>query len=148
MLVNRVIPAPASVSAQLKLRPAQPILHLRRLRALHGQPLAIMENYLPAEILDLHTTDLRHTGLYQALRAVGVFPKVVRQRIGARPGTTEECELLDEQPDSPVLTLDRLTHSDAGRPVEWAQHTYRSDRYVFTVTLTATYSKTEIKHGR
>ena len=96
-----------------------------------------MENYLPADLLDLHTTDFSSTGLYQALRAAGVHPKVAKQRIGARAGTTEECQALDEPPNSVVLTMDRLTHSDTGRPIEWAQHIYRPDRYAFTLTLTA-----------
>jgi len=137
VLLNRVIPAPAHVSEQLHMAPAQPTVHLRRLRALHGQPLVIMENYLPADLLDLHTTDFSNTGLYQALRAVGVHPKVARQRISARAGTIEECQVLDEPPNSAVLTMDRLTHSDTGRPIEWAQHIYRPDRYAFTLTLTA-----------
>jgi DNA-binding GntR family transcriptional regulator len=31
--------------------------------------------------------------------------------------------------------MDRVTHDDSGRVVEWARHAYRPDRYAFTVTL-------------
>jgi DNA-binding GntR family transcriptional regulator len=34
-----------------------------------------------------------------------------------------------------LLTIERLTHDDSGRVVEWARHAYRPDRYAFTVTL-------------
>jgi len=137
VLVNRAVPAPPEVSEQLQLPPRTLVLHLRGVRALTGQPLAILENYLPADLLNRDSIDLTRIGLYQALRAVGVHPKVARQRIGARTGTVEECQLLDLATDSPVLTMGRLTHGSAARPVEWAQHLYRPDRYAFTVTLTA-----------
>lgn len=100
--------------------------------------MAILENYLPADLFDLEDTDLTTTGLYQALRAVGVHPKVARQRIGARAGSTQECQLLGTPEHGPVLTMDRLSHSDIGRPIEWAQHVYRPDRWAFTLTVTAT----------
>ena len=60
---------------------------------------------------------------------------VAKQRIAAREGTREECELLGEPAGSPLLTMERLTHDDSGRAVEWARHAYRPDRYAFTVTL-------------
>jgi len=66
-----------------------------------------------------------------------VHPKVARQRIGARTTTHEESELLALEAESPVLTMERLTHSITARRVEWAQHIYRPDHYTFTVTLTA-----------
>ena len=50
-------------------------------------------------------------------------------------GTREECELLGEPAGSPLLTMERLTHDDSGRVVEWARHADRPDRYAFTVTL-------------
>jgi len=137
VLIEQVIPAPSEVAEQLQLPHGAMVLHLRRLRALGGQPLAILENYLPADLLDLTTTDLTRTGLYQALRSVGVHPKVARQRIGARTITQEECQLLALEQESPVLTMDRLTHSITTRRVEWAQHIYRPDHYTFAVTLTA-----------
>ncbi|MGS0686824.1 GntR family transcriptional regulator [Nakamurella sp. GG22] len=137
VLLDRVIPAPPEAVEELQLPPDAMVLHLRRLRALGGQPLAILENYLPVDLLDLTAIDLTTTGLYQALRAVGVHPKVARQRIGARTITHQECQLLALTPESPVLTMNRLTHSITARPLEWAQHIYRPDRYTFTVTLTA-----------
>jgi len=137
VLVNRVIAAPADIAVHLQLPGRQPVLHLRRVRALDGEPLAILENYLPADLLDMHSVDLTFTGLYRALRAVGVHPKVAKQRIGARTGTQEECELLAEPAESALLTMDRLTHADTGQPVEWGRHLYRPDRYAFTHTVTA-----------
>ena len=79
--------------------------------------------------------DLTTIGLDQAMGDAGVRLCVAKQRIGARDGTREECELLEVPAGSPVLTMDRVTHDDSGRVVEWARHAYRPDRYAFTVTL-------------
>ena len=66
---------------------------------------------------------------------MGVRLRVAQQRIGARTGTPEECRMLEEPVEAPLLTMDRLTHDDTGRPVEWGRHLYRPDRYAYSVTL-------------
>jgi len=137
VLVNEVIPASTEVASILNIAVGQPVLHLRRLRGVNGDPLAVLNNYVATHLIDLRDTDFSRIGLYPALRAVGVRPSMARQRIGAREGTPEECTLLDEPAGGALLTMDRITHSDTGRPVEWGRHIYRPDRYAFTVTLTA-----------
>ena len=137
VLVSEVIPASTEVAANLTIAVGQPVLHLRRIRGVNGDPLAVLNNYLATHLIDLRDSDLSRIGLYAALRAVGVRPAMARQRISAREGTAEECRLLDEPTGSALLTMDRITHSDTGRPVEWGRHVYRPDRYAFTVTLTA-----------
>jgi len=140
VLVNEVIPGSDEVCARLRVPRRQPVLHLRRVRLVADEPLAILENYLPetvgaAAAAQIGAADLTTIGLYQATREAGVRMCVAKQRIAAREGTPEECELLGEPVGSPVLTMDRLTHNDSGRVVEWARHAYRPDRYAFTVTL-------------
>ena len=43
--------------------------------------------------------------------------------------------MLDEPAEAPLLTMERVTHDDTGRPVEWGRHLYRPDRYAYAVTL-------------
>ena len=136
VLINDVVQASDEVSAALAVARRQPVLHLRRIRSAGGEPLAILENYLPTDLLPVGESDLRSVGLYQAMRAAGVRMKVARQRIGAREGRTEECRLLDGPATSPLLTMDRITHDDTGVPVEWGRHVYRPGRYTFSITLT------------
>jgi DNA-binding GntR family transcriptional regulator len=112
-----------------------PVLHLRRLRFSADEPLAVLENWLPEQFTDLTEASLAERGMYQLLRSRGVGMRVARQRIGARRGTSEECQLLDEHRGSPLLTMERTTHDDSGRAVEWGRHVYRASRYAFEVTL-------------
>ncbi len=135
VLHNAVISADERISTRLDVPVGAKVLQLRRLRWADGEPLAILENFLPDRLLDLGDADLQQRGLYQLMRARGVHIKVAKQRIGARAGTTEEGRLLQERRGSPLLTMDRTTHDDSGRTIEWGHHVYRASRYSFEVTL-------------
>jgi DNA-binding GntR family transcriptional regulator len=135
VLINEVLRAGDEVAAMLAIRPGTNVLHLRRLRFAHEEPLAIMENYLPADLIGIGEMDLAGRGLYQLMRAKGVNIRVAKQKIGARTGTPEECTLLGEKRGSPVLTMERAAHDDSGRAVEWGRHAYRASQYSFEVTL-------------
>jgi DNA-binding GntR family transcriptional regulator len=143
VLINEVIIGSDEVCARLRVPGRQSVLQLRRVRLVGDEPLAILENYLPDDLGTasggiaggIAGADLTAVGLYQAMRDAGVRMCVAKQRIGAREGTREGCELLEVPTGSPVLTMDRVTHDDSGRVVEWARRAYRPDRYAFTVTL-------------
>ncbi len=135
LLTREVVPADDQIATQLDITPGKAILHLRRLRFANGEPLAIMENFLPEDLADLPEKDLEERGLYQMMRSRGIHIRVAKQRIGARTGTTEECRLLTERRNSPLLTMDRSTYDDSGRTVEWGHHVYRASQYSFAVTL-------------
>jgi DNA-binding GntR family transcriptional regulator len=135
LLTREVIPADEATAKQLDIAVGKAILHLRRLRYANGEPLAIMENFLPEDLADLPEKDLEERGLYQMMRSRGIHIRVAKQRIGARTGTTEECRLLTERRNSPLLTMDRSTYDDSGRTVEWGHHVYRASQYSFAVTL-------------
>lgn len=135
LLAFNLVPAPPEVADVLGLAVDEPVIHLLRLRFAADQPLAIMENYLPEDVVDLTTVDLSRTGLYGALRGCGVSLKVATQRIGARAGTADECRLLGEPTNSPMLTIERITHDDNARVVEYASHLYRASRYEYAMTL-------------
>jgi DNA-binding GntR family transcriptional regulator len=135
VLTNEIVPATDEVSVMLAVAAGSRVLHLRRLRFAHTEPLAIMENFLPEDLITLGNMDLAARGLYQLMRAKGVNIRVAKQRIGARTGSPEECSLLGEKRGSPVLTMDRAAHDDSGRAVEWGRHCYRASQYSFEVTL-------------
>ncbi|GAA1996705.1 GntR family transcriptional regulator [Nakamurella flavida] len=135
VLANELVPAPAEVAVKLDVAPGTTVLHLRRLRFAGGEPLAIMANWLPEELAEVGHADLSVRGMYQVMRARGVHMRVARQKIGARTATAEESRLLTEARHSPVLTMERITHDDSGKAVEWGRHAYRASLYSFEVTL-------------
>lgn len=137
VLAHRVVPAPAAVAEGLAVDAGSDVVYLRRQRSTDGIPVALLENYLPAEFADITTEQLEQRGLYQILRARGITIRVAKQTIGARRAQGDEAELLDIERGGPVLTMDRIAYDVAGRAFEYGHHCYRPDMYSFETTLVA-----------
>ncbi|MDH2414025.1 GntR family transcriptional regulator [Nocardioides sp. CER19] len=135
VLVNRVEPAPADVAEQLGLAPGSDVRRLERVRRAGGAPLALLRNWLPADVLTAEDDELESRGLYELLRERGVHLRIARQRIGARGSTAAEGELLDVAPGQALLTMQRTAYGDSGRAVEYGDHCYRPDSYSIEVTV-------------
>lgn len=135
VLTNEVVTASDDVAAAMNLQHPYAVLHLRRVRYTHDEPVAILDNYLPDRLVDIGQGDLAKQGLYQLMRAAGVRMKIAKQRIGAREGTRDECKRLNERPKSPLLTMERITNDDTGKVVVWGRHVFRPSQYQFSVTL-------------
>lgn len=136
VLLNQVIDVGADVAELLEAPGLTRVRRLRRVRSTGGEPLAVMNNYLPDGIIDPTDDELREKGLYQLLRSAGVRLHAAQQDIGARLATEEDAELLDEQPGAALLTMRRTTYDDTGRVVEHGWHVYRASRYSFSLPLT------------
>jgi DNA-binding GntR family transcriptional regulator len=135
LLLHEMITPPGDVMEALDLQSAEPILHIKRLRSAGDEPIALLENYLPAELSDISAEQLENQGLYQLLRAKGATMRVAKQRIGARAATQEEGELFGRPVGSPVLTMTRTAYDNGGRAVEFGNHSYLPETYSFEMTL-------------
>lgn len=122
------------VATELNLAADAEVVMIQRLRCANGEPLAVMTNYLPADLAP-DAEELEASGLYQALRTRGVHIRLARQRIGARPATRSEARLLNEKAGAPLLTMSRTAFDDSGKAVEYGSHCYRASRYYFETTL-------------
>jgi DNA-binding GntR family transcriptional regulator len=134
LLHEEMVPR-AEVLEALVLPPGTTVLRIKRLRSTEGVPLALLENFLPPDFLNIDTEQLQHHGLYQLLRSRGTTMRVARQTIGARACTAEEVQLFGQKPGSPVLTMSRTLFDQSGHAVEYGEHSYRPDLYSFEVTL-------------
>jgi DNA-binding GntR family transcriptional regulator len=123
------------VAQELRLSTGSLVWSLERLRFVGDEPLALLHNYLPVNILDLETVDLAASGLYECLRQAGIQLRVANQQIGARRAEAREARLLGERRGSPLLTMARTAFDSTGRAVEYGTHVYRPERYTFEVTL-------------
>jgi DNA-binding GntR family transcriptional regulator len=129
------VPAEEDVAHELQLEIGADVWSLERLRFVGKEPLALMHNFIPIEIVDLGLVDLEKTGLYAHLRASGILMRVARQRIGARGAAPAEAALLHEKRGAPLLTMQRTAYDNAGQAVEYGRHAYRPDLYAFELTL-------------
>jgi len=135
LLEMNVKAADARVAKELGVEEGSALLYLHRVRLADAIPVAVMENWLPAEFDDLSADDVIEHGLYQVLRSRGVTMRVAKQRIGARKASTEESGFLEIDKGSAVLTMDRTAFDSSGRAVEYGHHCYRPDLYSFEVTI-------------
>jgi len=127
--------ATAEVAAALAVAQGAEVRRVERLRLTHGEPMAYLCNHLPSDLLQGESEELESTGLYRLMRGAGITLHSARQSVGARAATAEEAKLLGEAVGAPLLTMERTTFDDTGRPVEYASHLYRASRYSFEFQL-------------
>ena len=127
----------ARAAQVLGLDPETKLVYLERLRSVQEGPMAILRNWLAPSWADLPLEDLTSQGLYNVLRRRGAIAAVAHQTIGARRAEPDERKLLQLDKNDPVLTMTRRAYNSAGNPVEFGDHCYRSDRYVFDITVYA-----------
>jgi DNA-binding GntR family transcriptional regulator len=131
------IGAPDTIAAALEMPPGTEVIWIERLRYAGGEPLALMHNAIPADLIRLTAEDLAEHGLYELLRRAGYIPRIATQVIGARSATTTEARILHEKRGASVLTMARTAWDGAGRALEYGSHLYRASRYSFELNLSA-----------
>jgi len=134
VLEYRIAAGEPEVTKVLGLAEEAPVLTLRRLRFAGGEPLALLNNHLPATLAP-DPERLERDGLYQCLRDLGVHLRVAHQTVGARLATAAEARLLDERPRAALVTMERTAFDDNGAVVEHGDHVYRASRYRVETTL-------------
>ncbi len=137
VLSLRVIPAPEAVADALKIPAGTEVTWFERLRYAGDEPLALMHNAIPLDVLRVDRDDLAAHGLYELLRRAGHLPGVATQVIGARAASAGEARVLGENRGAAVLTMTRIAWDTAGRVLEYGSHLYRASRYSFELSLTA-----------
>jgi DNA-binding GntR family transcriptional regulator len=132
-----VRPAPDHVAEALGIPEGAEVTWFERLRHAGGEPLAIMHNAVPVDVLTIRREDLERRGLYELLRAAGRVPRMANQVVGARAATSAEARVLGDPRGAPLLTMTRTAWDESGRAVEYGSHIYRASRYSFELTLTS-----------
>jgi DNA-binding GntR family transcriptional regulator len=133
----RVIAAPQEVADALECAPGSEVTWIERLRYAGGEPLALMHNAIPVDLLQLTERDLAEHGLYELLRRAGFVPRIATQVIGARSATAAEGRILAEKRGASLLTMTRTAWDASGRALEYGSHVYRASRYSFELNLSA-----------
>jgi DNA-binding GntR family transcriptional regulator len=135
VLACGTVPADDTVATALGLRAGEPVVALERLRSAQDEPLAILRNWLPADLGELSAELLADQGLYALLRRYGVHLRIANQRIGATTADADQARLLACREGDALVTTERLSYDDTGRPVELGRHLYRADSYSFEITV-------------
>ena len=136
VLDRELVAAPAAVAERLGVPAGTQVLHLERLRSARDEPLAVMRNWLPADLAPVLTAEALETrGLYELMRGTGVHLRIATQRIAARGATAPEARLLQVRKGAPLLTMERLTYDGSGAAVELGSHVYNAETYSIEMTV-------------
>jgi len=137
VLELRVVPAGEQVARALEIPVGSEITWIERLRYAGDEPLALMHNAIPVDLIRLTGADLAERGLYELLRRAGHVPRIATQMIGARAASAAEARILDEKRGASLLTMSRTAWDAGGRALEHGSHVYRASRYSFELNLSA-----------
>ena len=102
-----------------------------RLRLANGEPMSLEESllvhrYCPGVLQhDYAVQPLRET----LEREYGLRLVYAKQVIHAIPAPARLANLLEIQPKSPLLFIERVSYSQGGIPIEFLRISYRADRY-------------------
>lgn len=135
-LIARTEPAPPSVAEALELEAAAEIHHLRRLLTADASPIAIEENWIPADLAPALLDGEPTFSVYAALTEAGLAPEWGEDVIEGHAATPEEAALLGVPVRAPALDITRRTfHRDLA--VDYSRSLYRADRYKLWVPVAA-----------
>lgn len=127
-----VIPTPKEVMA-LGISPDQLVVRLRRVRLSDDTPIALECATIPQNMLPVALFE--GDSLYAALEAQGVRPAKGTQRIRAGVMSPAEAELLDTDPGTALLIVERRCTTSDGRLVEFTETRYNGTCYDFVTEL-------------
>ncbi|HEX7003850.1 MAG TPA: GntR family transcriptional regulator [Trueperaceae bacterium] len=132
-------PADGPAAISLGIEAGEPVLRITRVRTAHEMPLALQVAHLPPRLADLSTERLEALGsLYRTIdEQFGIRPHRARQTVASRLSTPTEQRLLELEPGTPVLALERTTFDGDGVAFEYVRSAYRGDRYRMALDLRA-----------
>ncbi len=137
VLFQDVIPAPAKVARRLDIQAEEPVVYLRRLRFVQGEPFVLVSSYLPNSLCPgLEKVDFREQSLYSYLELhCGLVIVRGRRVIEAVGANAEEAKYLQVSVGAPLILLDSVSYGEDDMPIEYYHAAHRGDRSQFEVEL-------------
>lgn len=113
------------------------VLHLSRLRFANGEPMVIVDTYLPYSMfLNLEQEDFEQNSLYALLESkYHCIIQSVHRTIEATLATDEMAKLLNIPKHSAICTTTTTSYNQNDVPIEYSIAQYRGDRNKFSLKL-------------
>lgn len=128
------------IVSKLQLKPSTLVTRIERVRTADGEPVSHQVSYVPFDIGNQITEKAlrRSTSLYHTIKdATNTQVAYARDEITARAASSQECQMLDLPPHSPVLVLYRTAYGEGKIPVEYAVSVMKSDKFYYSVFISS-----------
>jgi GntR family transcriptional regulator len=131
------------IAARLHLAPSDKVTSLERLILLDGNPLAVVEAYLPAALgAKVIREDLTRVPVIEAIRRrSGLQAHSLTEAIEAMSADVRLVQLLGVDLGAPLLKVVRVYLGADGTPIDYVKSFYRGDRYQHARTIAETSGK-------
>ncbi|MGY2491038.1 GntR family transcriptional regulator [Cupriavidus sp. CP313] len=125
------------VAERLQLPKSSKITELKRVRYLNREPISLDVTYLPATIgCRLAKEDLATRDVFVILENdFGMSLGHADLQIGATVADEALAKQLRVHEGSPVLVIDRMTHTTDGQPIDYEHLYYRGDAFQYKVRV-------------
>lgn len=137
VLRQTVTKVPNKVLEYLDLPADTDVIELYRLRSVNDEPIVLVTSYLPYSLCpQAATADFSNQSLYEFLeRECDIVITHGRRYIEAVLANKSEAELLQVEPNAPLIQLNSVSFMEDGTPVEYYHALHRGDRSRFEVEL-------------
>lgn len=138
VLSQGVEPAGDGTARELGLTPGQPVVRIRRLRLLDGEPMSLeICSYPQDRFAALAELDVSGRSVYRIFEEeFGVRPEEAVEVAELAKATAYEAELLGIPAGVPVFLARRTSYDADKRPIEYTKAIARADRHRFVSKLT------------
>lgn len=140
LLKVETIPARFQISKALQLAEGDPVVCLKTLRIVEGNPVTIHEAYFSSDKFpDFMDGDIAacSRNLLAFYESHGYKVRRGVQRLEARPADSDIAQTLKVEDGAPILYKQRVLYTEEGIPVEFLHCYNRGDLYSVTFNLQA-----------
>jgi GntR family transcriptional regulator len=136
LLVSETVAAGARLGAKLQVSPAHEVLHFRRARTADGEPMCVEDSYLNPDRFPGLLQNIGNESLYRIMETdYGTRIEWAEQSIHASVLTQADAAILHAPAFSPAFFVTRTSFDAVDRPIEYAESTYRGDRYHYELRI-------------
>jgi len=137
VISHKSVAASPIVAHKLKLEPGTPVTEIKRVRHLNREPLSMEITYLPEEIGErLRNIDLPNRDIFLVLENdYGITLGQADLQIDAMLADHNLAHLLKVEEGSAVLRMERLTHTAAGKPLDFEYLYFRGDAFQYRLRI-------------
>jgi GntR family transcriptional regulator len=133
----RYFAAPQEVAARLALETGAIVAEIQRVRLINREPVSLEVTYLPGQIgKQLEKADLVMRDIFLILENdLGIALGHADLAIDAILADAELARALKTEENSPIMRIERLTHTDAGVPLDFEYLYYRGDAFQYRLRI-------------
>jgi GntR family transcriptional regulator len=139
LIDTKRVRAPAEIARLLDLKAGDPVIFIKRVKSFNNVPTILEDIWLPGAIFRSLTAErmTEYKGPLYGLFETEFGTRMIRatERIRSVLASPEMAELLQVEPNSPLLSVERLSFTYGDKPVEVRRGQYLTDHYYYRSEL-------------